>query len=495
MDALVKVKAIAESCLQEKVLYRQALRECVVLRDGLTAAELVHDDVDAELKREVELAEEIIHLVLDNLRSLKDVLTQMMSNHRDKEQAVKLNEHSLTFDLQSPNLGYKYQPCHIVKGTLTYGQWVAYCKRLKQTAEKLVLDCSYFRGNLQYTLSKEEAEELSASRDVLEWEKQKVKETVVDLVKEMQKVERHIMSSGCEQQLAHTRLDVLAQRANYELCMDQTHIALLQETKNLRKNTFGLQKKLLSQNTLETMNLFTLGDSLETMNLFTLGDSLETMNLFTLGDSLKTMNLFTLGDSLKTMNLFTLGDSLETMNLFTLGDSLETMNLFTLGDSLETMNLFTLGDSLKTMNLFTLGDSLETMNLFTLGDSLKTMNLFALGDSLKTMNLFTLGDSLETMNLFALGDSLETMNLFTLGDSLETMNLFTLGDSLETMNLFTLGGSLEAKTRALDINRRCQEVRQSLLPLRGTTAFTANTSAQEPLALLSPLSSSSSFGN
>lgn len=48
--------------------------------------------------------------------SLKDVLTQMMSNHRDKEQAVKLNEHSLTFDLQSPNLGYKYQPCHIVKG-------------------------------------------------------------------------------------------------------------------------------------------------------------------------------------------------------------------------------------------------------------------------------------------------------------------------------------------------------------------------------------------
>uniref|UniRef100_A0A4W5LL60 Tektin n=1 Tax=Hucho hucho TaxID=62062 RepID=A0A4W5LL60_9TELE len=258
-----------------------------------------------------------------------------MSDHRDKGQAVKLNEHCLTFDLQSPNLGYKYQPCHIVKGTLTYDQWVAYCKRLKQTAEKLVLDCSYFRGNLQYTLSKlmkaletqccatdfglrKRLNELSAARDALEWEKQKVKETVVDLVKEMQKVERQIMSSGSEQQLAHTRLDVLAQRTNYELCMDQPHIALLQETKNPRKNTFGLQKKLLlSQKTLETIH----------------------------------------------------------------------------------------------------------------------------------------------------------------------------------MNLFTLGDSLEAKSRALDIDRRCQEIRQSLLPLRGTTVVTSNTSAQEPLALRSPLSSSSSFGN
>ncbi|KAM9414487.1 tektin-2-like [Salvelinus alpinus] len=79
--------------------------------------------MDAELKREVELAEEIIHLiqqkihlVLDNLCSLKDVLTQMMPDHMDKGQALKLNEHCLTFDLQSPNLGYKYQPCHIVKG-------------------------------------------------------------------------------------------------------------------------------------------------------------------------------------------------------------------------------------------------------------------------------------------------------------------------------------------------------------------------------------------
>lgn len=49
---------------------------------------------------------------------------------------------------------------------------------------------------------------------------------MVGLVKEMQKVERHIMSSGCEQQLAHTRLDVLAQRANYELCMDQVCLSL-----------------------------------------------------------------------------------------------------------------------------------------------------------------------------------------------------------------------------------------------------------------------------
>ena len=46
-------------------------------------------------------------------------------------------------------------------------------------------------------------------------------EAVNELQAEMQKVESQILSSGSEVQLAQTRLDILAQRLNYELCLDQ----------------------------------------------------------------------------------------------------------------------------------------------------------------------------------------------------------------------------------------------------------------------------------
>ena len=44
---------------------------------------------------------------------------------------------------------------------------------------------------------------------------------MVELVRDKQKVELQVMTSGSEQQLAHTRLDTLAQRPNQEVCMDQ----------------------------------------------------------------------------------------------------------------------------------------------------------------------------------------------------------------------------------------------------------------------------------
>ena len=48
-----------------------------------------------------------------------------------------------------------------------------------------------------------------------------VEDAVVEIVRDKQKMELQVMTSGSEQQVAHTRLDTLAQRPNQELCMDQ----------------------------------------------------------------------------------------------------------------------------------------------------------------------------------------------------------------------------------------------------------------------------------
>ncbi|KAM6959188.1 tektin-2-like [Aplochiton taeniatus] len=285
--ALEQIKATAERCLQEKVQHRHILGECVLIRDGRMAADLVHDHVEAELKKEVELTEEFkeliqkkIYVVLDKLGRMRELRTQLMEDHQDKGKAIAINTQCQAFNLQSPNVGYRYEPVYIVNGTVSYTDWLSHCKSLKLLAEKHVLDCSYFRGNLQYILAKlmnsldsqrcvtdsylrRRIHEMTKAKIALDWEIQQVKDTVVELVDEMHKVQKQILTSGTETQLAHTRLDLLKQRPSFELCMDQTNIGLLLENKNLRKNTFGLQKKfLLSQKTLENLqkNLSTLRD-------------------------------------------------------------------------------------------------------------------------------------------------------------------------------------------------------------------------------------------
>ncbi|XP_072530567.1 tektin-2-like [Salminus brasiliensis] len=281
----VQVKEFAEMCLQEKALYRQVLSECLTLRDGRLPGELVQDHVETELSSEVQLCEDTklliqqkITEVLDQLRTLKEMRSELLSDQRDKDTAIDVTSLCLALDIQSPSVGYRYQPSSITKGTLTYEQWISHCQNLKESAEKAVLDSSYFRSNLQHKFSelfnaldaqrsatdfsfRWKLDELRRAKESLEWEKQQVKDLVTELQAEMQKVESQILSSGSEEQLAQTRMDILAQRLNHELCLDQPTTGLQQEAQHLYRNTFSLKKKLLlSQKTLEIMyrNLFKL---------------------------------------------------------------------------------------------------------------------------------------------------------------------------------------------------------------------------------------------
>ncbi|KAL6457111.1 hypothetical protein MHYP_G00340740 [Metynnis hypsauchen] len=290
ISLLEQVKASAETWLQEKALYRQVLGECVILRDGRLAGDLVYDHVEEQLAREVQLCEDIkqvvqqrITEVLEHQRTLKEMRSQLLADQKYKEDAINLSGQCLTLDLQSPSIGYRYQISNIAKGILTYEQWIAHCQNLKKSAERVVLDSSYFRNNLQHSYAelinalkaqhiatefsfRKRLDELSRAKDTLEWEKQQVMEAVNELQAEMQKVESQILSCGSEEQLAQTRLDILGQRLNYEPYLDQPNTELLQETKSLCRNTFTLKKKLLlSQKTLDAMysNLFNLDKALK----------------------------------------------------------------------------------------------------------------------------------------------------------------------------------------------------------------------------------------
>ncbi|XP_076865168.1 tektin-2-like [Brachyhypopomus gauderio] len=285
ISQLEQVKASAETCLQETSLHRQILGECVALRDGRLGVDLVHDHVEAHLSAEVKLCEHVKHLsqqsildLLELLRTLKDLRRQLLHDQTDKDKAATLNSQCLMLDPQSPSIGYRYQVSSTANGALTYKQWEAHCKSLKEGAERVITDSSYFRSNTQHKLSeltnalrsqrgatefsfRKRLDELSRAKDTLEWERQQATDSVDELRVEMQKVESQILISGSEEQLAQARLEVLAQRENCERCLDQPHTSLLQETTCLSSNTFCLRKKLLlSQKTLDTMyrNLFSL---------------------------------------------------------------------------------------------------------------------------------------------------------------------------------------------------------------------------------------------
>ncbi|XP_071378126.1 tektin-2-like [Centroberyx affinis] len=289
ITALEQVKDAAECCLQEMILYCQVLEECVLLRDGCTTGDLVHDHVLIGLEKEVQLTQEItelvqkqIYMLLEKLSSLRGIRTQLLADYRDKGEAIKLNTKCMTYDLKSPIMPNQYQPNLNTKGTLSYDQWLSRCKGLKLAVEKLVKECSCFRGNLQYTLAKlknalesqrcttdsilrKRINEMMRAKEVLEWEKQQIQDTIVDLVRDMQKLEAQLMGCGSKMQLAHSRLDILKQRPSLELCLDKPHISLMLEINNLAKIASGLRTNLqLSQQSLDPMyrDLFILENRL-----------------------------------------------------------------------------------------------------------------------------------------------------------------------------------------------------------------------------------------
>lgn len=264
--ALEQVKITTESFLEEKLLYGQLMGECVEVKNNLNTGVLAKDPVLIELKKEVQLTNEIteqlqkqISILLEKLSSLTEIRTQLLADYRDKAEAIKLTTKCITQD--TSYLSSQLPVCESKPNYVSYDKWESRCKDINLTADNLVKESSSFRGNLQFTLARlknahkhqhrstdgamqKKIYELSKVQERLRWERQQILDEIKDLTNDAQKCAGQIMN--CDSKLHQTthHLDILNLRPKGELCLDRPYISHLLEKNDLTKLGSGLRPTL-----------------------------------------------------------------------------------------------------------------------------------------------------------------------------------------------------------------------------------------------------------
>ncbi|XP_029299563.1 LOW QUALITY PROTEIN: uncharacterized protein LOC115016036 [Cottoperca gobio] len=263
ITAVEQVKDAAECCLQEKQLYSQLMRDCVAISNSLSSAGQRQGRVLTELKKEEQLNEEIrellqkqICILLDKLSSLKVIHTQLLTDFRDKSEAIKLTTRCIALDVNSPSSQLptgQYKPNYV-----SYKEWLSHCRNLRLSAENLIKDSSSFRGNLRFTLvnlknaherqhritddaMRKKFNKLARVQDTLIWERQRTRDEISDLTKDIQKVSVQISNCTSKLHQATHRLDILHQRPRRELCLDQPLFSVRLEKHDLEIMAAGLR--------------------------------------------------------------------------------------------------------------------------------------------------------------------------------------------------------------------------------------------------------------
>ncbi|XP_018553536.1 uncharacterized protein LOC108898145 [Lates calcarifer] len=266
ITAVEMVKDTAECYLQDRRLYSQLMTDCVAINKSLSTTVLMQDNVSTQLKKEEQLTTEITELLqkqicilLKNLSSLKEIRTQLLADFQDKDEAIKLTTKCITHEVNTPSSclpASQYKPNHV-----SYDKWLSNCRDLRVMADNLIKESSTFRGNLRFTLAnlknaqerqrrstddslRRKINELSKIQNMMIWERQRIKDEISDLTKDIQRVTGQIRNCDSKLHQATHRLDILNQRPRRELCMDQPHISLTLEKYDLTKMAAGLHPVL-----------------------------------------------------------------------------------------------------------------------------------------------------------------------------------------------------------------------------------------------------------
>lgn len=266
ITALEQLKSTTESFTEEKRLYGQLMSECVEVKNSLNTGVQEQDPVFMELRKEVQLTNEITEvlqkqmcILVGKLSSLKEGHTQLLEDYWDKSEAIKLTTKCIIHDVSCPISHLSPDQCK--PNRMAYDKWQTNCKDLKLTADSLMTESSTFRENLSFTLAnfknahecqhrntdramRRKINELRKVQEGLHWQRQQIIDRIQDLTKVTKSVAGQIRN--CDSQLHHTTycLDMLNQRPGCELCQDRPYLSFTLAKNDLTKMASGLSPEL-----------------------------------------------------------------------------------------------------------------------------------------------------------------------------------------------------------------------------------------------------------
>lgn len=268
IDALQRHKGVLEKALAETENPLHIAQECLYNREKRQGIDLVHDNVEKELIKEVDTIkrcqEEMRRLIQDSNNQLsmnRAAQHELEKDDRDKQHAEKLD--STCHQLRNTSRGIAYHDgIDRVDNTASVPEtWAKFSndniqrsqseraasKDMRNRIEQLLNKCATAMINQWNTVNNaftDRIKEYMDSKHKLQTHLSKVLQEIFDMEKNIELLKKCIQDKEAPMQVAQTRLATRTNRPNVEGCRDPVQHRLVEEVWEINETVDSLKGKL-----------------------------------------------------------------------------------------------------------------------------------------------------------------------------------------------------------------------------------------------------------
>uniref|UniRef100_T2M8E8 Tektin n=1 Tax=Hydra vulgaris TaxID=6087 RepID=T2M8E8_HYDVU len=264
---LLKYQKRTEAFLKMTEVPLEISKQCIKNREKRISIDLVYDDVEVQLLKEVEIIEimrvkltKTIAQVVEKIRLLRSSNYYIGKDIADKFSALKIDNYCYT--INSDSLPLQDKTSKNISMPVTPEVWEYFSdKNLRKAQQEYALSLS-LRSKVDEMLhnafeclqNQSELVNLALSKRIDETElaKKKFQENLSKVLVEIDKMDDNINEIQCAVeendaplQVAQIRLDERACRPNIELCLDRVERKLREEVNEIKNNVIHLQSMML----------------------------------------------------------------------------------------------------------------------------------------------------------------------------------------------------------------------------------------------------------
>lgn len=268
IDALDSFRKRVEKAIESIQEPLHIAQTCLANREKRYDIDLVHDNVQKELIKEVEIEKgcdsllvRLLEQVNEQLRLNRKAKYNLESDLKNKFSALSIDSHVQNLSLTNPTTYLKNGTAKIEPNSFTEQQWENFSDNNIKNAEATRLNSEQLRkmvdSNLQQ-VANDMAKQIELTDRAFKrriWEEKDAKIKLEDQVKDVTKlidtmeeniknVEKAVLDKENYLKLANTRLDIRTNRPHIELVRDPAQYKLVQEVQEIEDSLRRLQDRL-----------------------------------------------------------------------------------------------------------------------------------------------------------------------------------------------------------------------------------------------------------
>ncbi|XP_061460852.1 tektin-1 [Rhineura floridana] len=243
-------------------------QECLLNRERRVGIDLVHDEVERELIKEVEVLQGVVALLERTLEQANEQIRlnrsakyNLEKDLKDKFTALTIDNYCSSLTNNAPDIGYAQNVVKVEESSVSPEEWVDFSNVNVEKADRQRNNSLALRALIDSILSqtasdvrkqndvvnvafRNRVKETKRAKSLLEAHLAKVMEEVSSQEKNIESLKKAILDKEGPAKVAQTRLETRTHRPNVELCRDQVQFRLMREVQEIGHNVQRLKDTL-----------------------------------------------------------------------------------------------------------------------------------------------------------------------------------------------------------------------------------------------------------